>query len=198
MINPILDITQSELKDKVYVKTNIGGWFFDAFLKLDHSSTLKITEHPVQTGASITDHAYLEPRTLTMEIGMSDAAESYIGGQFSQGWSRSVSAFEVLRQLQSQRIPCQILTRLGLYQNMLAETISAPDDYMTLYGLRVTVSFREIIVATVQTVQVGAAAKPKTSKAPQKTNSTAKGQVNVTPVNKSVLRQMADRFMGVA
>jgi len=198
MINPILDLDQPELASKIYIKTNVGGWFFDAFLKLDHTSTLKLTEHPVQGGASITDHAFMEPRILSMEIGMSDARESFIPGQFTHSWSRSASAFEILRALQVQRIPMQILTRLGLYRNMLVETISAPDDYMTLHGLRVNVTFREIIVATVQTVQVGAVASsvarpagaaPPVSASTQKTGQTTKGQVQPEP-NRSNLVKM--------
>ena len=195
MINPILDLNQPEIAGKVYVKTNVGGWFFDAFLKLDHSSTLKITEHPVQSGASITDHAFLEPKILTMEIGMSDAESSFIPGQFTQSWSRSASAFEVLRELQAQRIPVQILTRLGLYKNMLVETISAPDDFMTLFSLKVTVTFKEIIVATVQTVQVGASAAPPVSAVPQITGQTAKGQVQPEP-NRSNLVKMGFKPFG--
>ena len=76
--NPILDLNSPPISSLVYLKTNIGGWFFDAFLRSTHTSRLKITDHPVQTGAALTDHSYLEPQELTMEIGMSDAATSLI------------------------------------------------------------------------------------------------------------------------
>ena len=74
------------------IKTNIGGFFFDAFLKIDHNSRLKITDHPVEEGANIADHAYVEPQSLTMEVGMSDVCNSLIEGQFQQKYTRSVSA----------------------------------------------------------------------------------------------------------
>ncbi|UUZ80632.1 hypothetical protein LJK88_20505 [Paenibacillus sp. P26] len=153
-IDPVLDLTADNIKDYVYVKTNVGGWFFDAWISMEHSSKLTITDHPVQTGAAISDHAFLQPRSLSMEIGMSDVATSFIPGQFDGDWSRSVAAYKVILELQRLRIPVQILTRLGLLENMLIESITAPDDYTTLNGLKVQVTFRQIMVATVKTVKV--------------------------------------------
>lgn len=174
----------------IMVKTNVGGFFFDAFLRLDHTTKLKITEHPVQTGASITDHAYMEPAQLTIEVGMTDVAKSLLPGQFSGGWSRSVTAYQALKELQAQRIPIQVLTRLGLYKNMLIETITAPDDVKTLYGLRATITLREIIVAEVRTVKISAR--------PQITNSTNRGTQEPVDTNKSVAMQIDEKLLGGA
>jgi hypothetical protein len=154
--SPILGLNDPSIKDLVYAKTNIGGWFFDAYLKMDHTSRLTITEHPVQTGAAIADHSFLHPRELSMDVAMSNVQESLVPGQFSGGYSRSVQAFKVLRELQQLRVPIQVHTRLGLYQNMLIEVLTAPDDVKTLDGLRCTVTFREVIVAQVTTVQISA------------------------------------------
>jgi hypothetical protein len=170
--NPILDITDPSIADLVYTKTNVGGWFFDAFLKSTHTSRLTITQHPVQTGSAITDHAFLEPRELTMDIGMSNVATSFVNGQFSGGYSRSVQAFKILKSLQQSRIPVQIHTRLNLYENMLVETITAPDDYRSLDALHCTVTFREILVATVSTVNISAK--------PLVTDGTSRGQAQPT------------------
>lgn len=179
-MNPILDLTAKPISSLVYLKTNIGGWFFDAFLRSTHTSRLNITQHPVQTGAALTDHAFLQPKELSMEIGMSDAATSLVPGQFTGGWSRSVQAFKVLTELQALRVPLQVHSRLGLYQNMLIEEISAPDDYTTLYGLRCTVMLREIMVAQVRTVKVSAK--------PAVTNQANRGKLE--PANVSVLQQL--------
>lgn len=178
----ILDLTDPSISGLVYVKTNIGGWFFDAFLKTTHTSRLTITQHPVQTGSALTDHAYLQPRELIMEIGMSEVAKSYVPEQFKGGYSRSVQAFNILKDLQSMRIPIQIHTRLGLYNNMLVEIISAPDNYETLYGLKCTVSFREALVAVVQTVKI--------SSKPIVTDNTNKGQAQPTNPSQSTLFQL--------
>jgi len=174
--------TQS-VQDKVYVKTNIAGYFFDAILQTNYTRSLTITQHPVETGAAISDHAFVNPVELTMQIGMSDVMKSIIQGQFSQGGSRSKTAFEVLAQLQSQRIPMDVMTtKFGQFKNMLIETIAVPDDYTTQFGLKATVTLKEVFVATVKTVKVSAR--------PQVTDSTNRGEVVPQAPNASVWKQI--------
>lgn len=181
--------SENDIPQLVGVYTNLDGYFFDAILKVDHSSKIKMTEHPVEQGAAITDHAYVEPRSLTLEIGMSDVCTSFVDGQFMQKSSRSISAYEALKQLQVSKIPLKVYTRLDVYENMLIETITSPDDYTTMFGLRATIGLREIIVVTTNTVSL----PNRTSGAPQKTGSTNKGTVQPVQVkepNKSLLKIM--------
>ncbi|WP_436663544.1 phage baseplate protein [Alicyclobacillus acidoterrestris] len=186
--SPILDLTAPNIKSYVYAKTNIGGWFFDAVLQTTHTSTLTITSHPVQAGSSISDYAYLQPRTLSMNIGMTDVAQSFIPGQFSGGSSRSVQAYTILKQLQQLRVPIQVYTRLGLYQNMLIETITVPDDYTTTHGLKVTVDMQELLVATVTTVQI--------SSNPAVTDTSQKGKQQPQSVPPSLLSIISNLING--
>jgi hypothetical protein len=174
-----LDYGTSKIKDLVYVKTNINGYFFDAFLQINHVSKLNITTFPVQTGANISDHAFLEPKELTLDIGMTDVATSLVADQFVGSWSRSVKAYQILRDLQLQRIPMQVLTRLGIYQNMLIESLSVPDSNETLYGLKCTVTMKEVIVATTRTVKV--------SSRPHVTDSTNRGNAEPADAKESIL-----------
>lgn len=171
-----IDYADASIAHLAYVKTNLAGWFFDAFLKLTHNSELTITEHPVERGANVADHAFMEPREVIIEVGMTDTAASIVLGQFAGGWSRSVEAYKVLASLQQDRIPFSILTRLGLYENMLIKTLMAPDDYATRFGLKATATCREVLVAETRQVKVSAL--------PQKTGSTYKGQ---KVVNESTL-----------
>lgn len=187
-VNPILDLTAAPIKSWVYAKTNIGGWFFDATLQLTHTSTLTITSHPVQLGSSIADYAFLQPRTLSMDIGMTDVAKSFIPGQFSGASSRSVQAYQVLEQLQQLRIPVQVYTRLGLYQNMLVETLTVQDDYTTHHGLRVTVDLQELLVATVSVVKISAN--------PSVTDNAKKGKQQPQSVPPSLLSQITSALNG--
>lgn len=151
----------SDVNQLVYIKTNIGGYFFDAVLREDHTESVKVTEHPVQTGANISDHAYNLPAKLTMEIGMSDAMDSIVTGQFTGWYTKSVSAYQMLKQLKEARLPLRVLTRLNLYENMIIEEINAPDDVKTLYGLRCTVTLKEIFVVEVSKTTVSA--RPQTT-----------------------------------
>lgn len=142
----------------LYCKTNIGGYFFDGFLKVKHEKKTVITTNPVETGASIADHAYIEPTTLSMSIVVSDVHTSLIPEQF-QGSNklRHVNAWNVLKQLQNDRIPCSVLTKLDLYNNMLIESLSAEDDDTTYNSLRADVVLKEIPIARVRTVKISAA-----------------------------------------
>lgn len=157
----------------VMLDTNIGGLFFDAIIHTDIEEQLTITSHPVQTGANISDHAYREPSRVTMEVFMSDVMASRLPGQFTDAGmgflsgvdvasavmaagSRSVSAYQRLKELQRAKVPFSVYTRLGVYKNMMIENISTPDDANTANGLRCTVSMREVLLAQVATTKVSA------------------------------------------
>lgn len=140
----------------VLVRANIGGLFFDGIMSTETEEQLTITSHPVQSGANISDHAYREPTRITMEIVMSDVMACRQPGQFNSFFDKSVSAYRRLLDLQRSRIPVSVHTRLGTYQNMLIETISAPDDASTRDGLRCTVTLREVLVAKVGVTKVSA------------------------------------------
>jgi len=184
---------QEDMQQLIQVKTNIGGYFFDAFLKLDHSSKLRITEHQVEEGSNIADHSYLEPLTLSLEIGMSDACVSFVEGQFEQRFTRSVSAYDTLITLQKNRIPLNIHTRLKTYKNMLIEVITVPDDYTTLNGLRATVILRELIVVKTNTVSLPC----RTSTSPQKTGETNRGTVQPARVEENNSNSSTNSNVGV-
>ena len=159
----------------LYCKTNIGGYFFDGFIKVDHSIELQTTSNPVETGASIVDHAYVKPAELTMEVMMSDVHQSLVPEQFTGASFRSVNAWQVLRKLQSDRIPMSVFTRLGLYTNMLITKLAASDTAETFRALSAEVTLREIPVARVKTVKI--------SSADQTTINTEMGKIEASQIN---------------
>ena len=168
----------------VFCKTNIGGYFFDGFITVTHNKQLEITQNPVETGASIVDHAYVKPATVTMKIIVSDVHASLVEGQFSDSWSRAVSAWNVLKQLQEDRIPVSVLTKLDLYENMLIQNLQATDEANTYTTLSADVTLQEIPIARVRTVKI--------SSADQTTIDTEMGKIEVekaTSELKSILYQ---------
>ena len=126
------------------LQTSMGDFYFDAVLKTEHNATMMITEHPVQTGAPIADHAYLEPEEITCEIGMTDV----------NGDGMSVQMYQQLRELMGRREPFTLVTRLHSYENMLISALSVPDDYTTMFALKASIVFKQIRVVQVATVQV--------------------------------------------
>ena len=169
----------------LYCKTNIGGYFFDGFMKTTHQRNLTITSNPIESGAAVVDHAYMQPASITMDIMMSNVHESLFPDQFHERYDRSVSAWSVLKTLQENRIPVSVMTRLELYNNMLIESITSEDDATTHNGLRATVTLREVPIARIKTVEI--------SVADQTTLSTAMGNVEAqqtTEADMSILYRL--------
>ena len=147
---------------------------FDAEIQVEHQQQLRTTDHPVQTGASISDHAYLEPARLVLDVGMSDAMDAYFNPSTWQGTpSKSVSAYQTMLALQFSRIPLQITTRLRTYQNMVVEGLTPTDTYRQFSGLRMRVELRQIFLAQIS--------QPTQSARPQETNQTNLGNVDTQP-----------------
>lgn len=173
-------------------KTNIGGLFFDGFMKVSHESTLTVTEHPVESGVSIVDNSYVNPRTIEMQIMMSDALSSYVEGQFVEKYTRSVSAWDALVKIQEQRIPVSVHTRLATYKNMIIVSLRAEDTSETYNGLNATVSLREIPVARLRTVKI--------SEVPQTTDITSMSTITATNLtqdeNNSILYNLMKYISG--
>lgn len=151
------DFSKTSYQGLLYCKTNIGGYFFDGFLDVTHSSNLEITENQIETGASVVDHAYMKPVTLSMTVLVSDVHQSIVPGQFSEGWRRHTSAWQLLKRLQADRTPLSVFTKLALYDNMLIKSIEAVDTDQTLHSLEAKVTLQEVPVATLKTVKISAA-----------------------------------------
>ena len=159
----------------LYCKTNVGGYFFDGFMQVEHNIELQTTSNPVETGASVVDHAYVKPAELVMKVMMSDVHQSLVPGQFTGASFRSVNAWQVLRKLQSDRIPMSVFTRLGLYTNMLITKLATTDTAETFRALSAEVTLREIPVARIKTVKI--------SSADQTTINTEMGKIEASQIN---------------
>lgn len=172
----------------LYCKTHIGGYFFDAYLDLEYASELQITEHPVETGADVVDHSYLKPKSVTITVGMSDVHQSRVSGQFEGSFSRSAKAYDILEEIQASRIPVSVLTRLGMYENMLIQKLSAKDNVDTVASLKATVVLRELPMARLKTVKV--------SSNPHSTDKTAMGSLQAVPTTKHEKESLAYQAIG--
>jgi hypothetical protein len=153
-------------------------FFFDAVMRAEHNQELVCTEHPVQVGPAIVDHAYLRPARVVLEVGMSDAMDVYQHGQYTSNASKSISAYQTFKQIQAARVPITLATRLDSYQNMVLEDVRASDDLRTSHALRGTLYFRQIISAQISTATVSA--RPDQTGA---TNEGTKAPVAVDPAS---------------
>lgn len=170
--------------------TAATSYVFDAVLSLDHDQTLTKTHHPVQTGASVSSHAYIEPAQLVLYVLMSDVAQQYVAANqitapYVQQWtgnpSKSVSAYLQILALQSARIPLTVTTRLRTYSNMLILRVSPHEDSKTITGVRFRVEFEQLFIANTQANPISAR--------PNDTDATGLGAVNTQPPTAAINSQ---------
>ena len=149
---------------------NINGYFFDAWLNMHQNNSLTITTHPVETGSYIADHAFINPRKFSFEIGVSNCT-AFVG-QFS-GPKRNISAYQALVTLQGTRDLLTITTKYGVYSNILIESIDVDDTYLTQNTLKAVINLTEVILADAEIIKV--------SSNPNATDETNRGQVSPVP-----------------
>lgn len=126
---------------------SFGQFTFDAVFSVEHRANVTATQHPVQAGASVADHAFVEPEEISLEIGMSDTA-------LDASADHSVNAFAQLRAIMDAREPVRLITRLRSYDNMLITSLSAPDDYTTMYSLKASVMLQRINIVSVSVISI--------------------------------------------
>jgi len=114
----------------ILVPRSIGPVAVDCVLFEGHRSDSNITENPIEDGSSVNDHAYIEPKKLTMEIANQKASDKYLE----------------LVELQDAREPFNVITGLAVYPNMLIQNIDAERDRKTSNILKATVYLREVVI----------------------------------------------------
>lgn len=166
-----------------------GRFLFDFVFSTEHKMNLKPTEHPVQSGSSITDHSIMQPDEVILEIGMSDTV---IGSETNH----SVNGYKMLRAIMQKREPLTLTTRLNTYRDMLITSISAPDDVHTMFALKASIYLQQIKIATVATVSVQQTVSASKSSDSGGSSSPAPEPVKTeqeTP-KQSVLKKAADKI----
>lgn len=152
---------------------SLGGMKFDAWLYLVHNNSLTITQHPVETGATITDHSFVNPKRFSFSVGMTDVVGGLQGSQ-----SRSVNAYNKLVEMQNSREPLPLVSKYGVFNNILIADVSANDNFQTKLSGRFTITLQEVILTGSQ--------KPKVSGNPQATNQTNRGNVAPQPITPGI------------
>ncbi|NTS31261.1 hypothetical protein HQ945_08335 [Phyllobacterium sp. BT25] len=108
----------------------IGPIPVSVVLTESHQSTLGITEQPVENGSKITDHAYVEPKRLTLEFADASAAQTY----------------NTLVRFQESRVPFVVVSGLYVYSNMLIKALKADRDDTFSRILKGSAELQEVII----------------------------------------------------
>lgn len=140
---------------------SIGGIEPDITIEEVGRDTTFITNHPVERGATISDHAFMMPVEVEMRCGWSDSSGGW------QGYSQAV--YEGLQDLQQAREPFEVVTGKRVYDNMLISALEVTTSQETAFALMARIALREVIIVDTQTVSSG---KASTQASPQRTSGT--------------------------
>jgi hypothetical protein len=133
---------------------SIGGIVAECTIEETGEDDLQITEHSVEQGAPIADHAFKRPSLVTIRAGWSR--------QHSYDLSAETGVYGLLLSWQAALMPFDVFTGKRHYVNMLIERLSVTTDQHSEYALFATLSCHQVILVTTEETTV-----PGVSSSPQ-------------------------------
>jgi len=159
--------------------TQIDQLILDACVSEQHSRELEVTDHQVEDGTNISDHARLKPDGLTIEgvisnnpinrtqtrrvvnsLGVSFETSAQ-EDQATPGSGYAERAFSVLRDLQDTKKLITVVTSLKTYDNMILVSLSVPRNSRQGTALYFTAQFKLIKFVKNKTTTVTVTREPR-------------------------------------
>jgi hypothetical protein len=169
----------------IFVPRNrsIGGIVAEVTIDEQARDELTITEHPIEQGAPIADHAFKRPATITIRAGWS------VGG--SMDLSAETGIYGLLLSWQAALMPMDVVTGKRSYKDMLIESISLTTDQASEFALMATLSCRQVILVSTQTTKTtSTSSNPNNHSDPSSTtpilnrgNDASVGEANIAATN---------------
>ena len=123
----------------------------DCTVSEGHVASAKVTEHPVERGAPISDHVQLESRELRV-----DAFTSTTPLQGAAGAERDLAAYDRLIEIRNARRPVIVTTTLGVYESMILSKVEVGRSNGDGESITAALTFRQVILTSPLAVDVPA------------------------------------------
>lgn len=143
-----------------------------------HSDEVTVTQHPVDTGANIADHAYRQPATVVCTFGWSDSSRlinSLLSdgavGSLLKGKGSVEDVYKTLLELKDNRTPLKLSTAKRVYPCVIITRITTTTTVDSENAAVIEITFQEILVAQAKTVTLASVQQ----KNPEKTASVKNG-----------------------
>lgn len=180
-----------------------------------HTDTLEITDHPIERGAAVTDHAFKRPAEVVVRCLFSNSPSSYQGivgkaisgaaalggsglrtaiGAFTtaqsllggQAPSQAVELYADFLAAQASRMLFDVYTGKRVYQNMLLREISQTTDRTSENALVITATWRQVLLVSTRTIDLPI--NTSAQALPQRTTPTAdQGQRQLAPIGRTII-----------
>lgn len=124
-------------------RRNLFGLVADAWLEENERDEVTLTEHPIEQGAPINDHAFKRAQEVTLRLAW--------GLQKSGDLSAETGIYGMLLDWQSSFAVFDLYTGKRVHRNMLMTSIAVTTDKDSEYALMATITCREVIFAKTKT-----------------------------------------------
>ena len=148
-------------------KSQIGDLVIDGTHLETITYSNNITTHPIESGAYVADHIYINPLRVTMDCSITDSAGDIIGGireigslfngnlltnlsnRFQGKGAKQTAAYEFLKDLAGSKSTVTVINKLDVLPNMAIESVSMPRTSETGDRLYFSITLQQISYATV-------------------------------------------------
>lgn len=200
--------------------TKIDSLTLDCSITEQHSGEVEVTDHPVEEGFNISDHARPKPDMLTITgmvsntpIGQAGARRTIVakdsgtnagadGFQFVTAVQedhvkgvpgRAEDAIAVLRSIKSQGKIITVTTQIKVYTNMIMTNLQIPRDGKTGDSALFTATFKNITIVKNKTTRKVQAKEPK-AQPKAKAGKQTTPQANDAQKKKSIAYSTAEKL----
>jgi hypothetical protein len=135
----------------------------DVIFSYNYKSPVKITENPVENGVIVNDHRIIQPKVITMDVGISNivgiadiasnrdigtviqASKIFIFGNRFDSKSRIAAKYTDLLIAEYNGDVFTLVTPLGLFKNMLIVDIDCTQDPDSISVFRGRITYKELL-----------------------------------------------------
>jgi len=184
--------------DAVYSATDMKSFFqFDATLNEKHSEEAQITQHPVETGMSISDNVLQKPAKLEIQGIVSNTPLDNTNER-----SRDISYWNDLVEIKNKGELVVVATAARVYDNMLITNIAGIRSAGKGQSIDIAISLEQVKIVNEKSVmglyttkKIKPGSKSAVSKTEDKGNSAGKDKVDAK-TKTSLLLQLKNLLIG--
>jgi len=125
----------------------IGSLELDAILEEQHSFSSEVSQYPIETGESISDHIALNPESVMMRGFITNTPVDFINALTDLAFGADLvqTAFDKLIEIWKSKEVVTVVSGLKVYDNVVLRKLSIPRDRTTGQSLRFKAEFVEMI-----------------------------------------------------
>ena len=158
-------------------KRQVAGIIPDVVISEHHIDELVVTKHPVDVGASVSDHAYLQPAVIRCQFGWSNSSilvNSLLSLSIFKGIQTIEDVYDKFIELLKKRERFFLSTGKRQYQSVVLTKVEEVTTSDTENSLILDVTFEEVRVAMAKTTTLEAAKQKNPEKTASVSNSSTK------------------------